>query len=315
MIFDFVITEEMENQRLDVLLAGLIDDVSRSYIQKLFDDDKITVNGEICSSKKYSPKAGDEISVEIEDDRTPLHKRVPIPKNMNLNIVFEDENYIVIDKPRDMVVHPAPGNYDDTLVNGLVAHLGEGFLQEMQDICDVERPGIVHRIDKDTSGLLVVAKTRAAFESLSKQFHAHSITRKYTALVYNSFNEESGTVDSPIGRDPVNRLKKKVNGLESRHAVSHYKVLKKIGMYSLIEVQLETGRTHQIRVHMAHIGHPVVGDPVYGPKKDSLGAKGQMLHAGVLGFLDLEDKYREFSSNLPEYFVNVLAKAEKLSQS
>ena len=315
MVFDFTITEEMENQRLDLLLSELIEGVSRSYIQKLFENSKIHVNGEICSSKKYSPKAGDEITVEVEDDRTPVYKKSPKPKDMNLKIIFEDDNYMVIDKPRDMVVHPAPGNQEDTLVNGLVFHLGDGFLKEMEGVCDVERPGIVHRIDKDTSGLLVVAKTREAFESLSKQFHAHTITRKYTALVYNNFNEDSGTVDLPIGRDPSNRLKKKVNGLESRHAVTHYTVLKRMGNYTLIEAQLETGRTHQIRVHMAHIGHPVVGDPVYGPRKDNLGAKGQMLHAGVLGFLDLEDKYREFSSDLPDYFLNILGKAEKLCQN
>lgn len=215
---------------------------------------------------------------------------------------------LVVNKPKGMVVHPAVGNYTGTLVNAIMYHCGD----RLSSINGVIRPGIVHRIDKDTSGLLMIAKNDMAHESLSKQLKNHSITRKYQALVYHNIKEDEGTVNAPIGRDPKNRLRQAVTDIDhGRHAVTHYKVLKRYGKYTLVEAQLETGRTHQIRVHMTHIKHPLVGDMIYGPAKHSLKIEGQMLHAKVLGFVHPRTgQYMEFDSQLPEYFQDVLNKLE-----
>ena len=309
MKLDFTITSEYEGKRLDSVLAELVEDYSRSQIQKLFSSGDIFVNGEECRVKKYTVSEGDEVSIVLTE--TDAEEAQPIPENIPLNIVFEDANYLVIDKPVGLVVHPANGNKNGTLVNGLIYYLGEDFLTEMKDITSSKRPGIVHRIDKDTTGLLVVAKTKVAFKDLSQKFKEHDITRKYTALVYNNFSEDEGKINESIGRDPRNRLRRAVNGLEPREAITNYRVIERMGKYNLIEASLETGRTHQIRVHMAFVGHPVVGDPVYGPRKDILGAGGQMLHAGVLGFTTIEGSYLEFTKELPKHFQAVLSKARK----
>ena len=320
MITSIEITEENAGIRLDALLAELLDGVSRSYVQKLFSRELIKVNGEVCTIKKTIPQVGDIVEIDLEIDENGLilkdedyRSRVPQGEDIPLNIVFENHDYIVIDKPVGMVVHPGVGNESGTIVNGLINYLGEGFLSEMSEVCDRERPGIVHRIDKDTTGLIVVSKSKESYMDLKSQFRDHSITRIYTALVHNNFEQDSGRIDLPIGRDPKNRLKKKVNGLESRSAITNYKGIERIGNYTLINAILETGRTHQIRVHMASTGHPVVGDPVYGPRRDPLNAGGQMLHAGVLGFTDLQGNRLEFGSELPEHFLSVLNKARKRS--
>ena len=300
----FTIEEEQSGIRLDSILAELMEEVSRSFIQKLFESERIFLNGQILKSKKYLAKTGDQVKVLMP----PEESQIPAAEDIPLDIVYEDEDCLVIDKPKGLVVHPAPGAKSGTLVNGLLNYLGEDFRKAMEEVCDLSRPGIVHRIDKDTTGLLVIAKTPESFLSLGKQFRDHSITRIYTALVYNNFNEDEGTVDLPIGRGRKNRLKREVNGLEPRDAVTHYKVIERFGNYTLIEARLETGRTHQIRVHMSHIGHPVVGDPVYGPRANSLKADGQMLHAGTLGFNTPGGSYLEFQSPLPESFLKILRK-------
>ena len=311
---EFLITSEYEGMRLDALLAELLH-ASRSKIQKCFPDGRVFVNGNLCESKKQSAKEGDRIEIDLTDfslDEKEM-EFIPLPEDIPLNIVYEDEYYLVINKPKGLVVHPGNGNETGTLVNGLLCYLGSPFLEEMREVSSSERPGIVHRIDKDTTGLIVVAKKKESFISLSKQFLDHTITRKYIALVYNNFKEDVGRIDEPIGRDPVNRLRRCVNGIDPKHSVTNYRVLERLGNYNLIEAILETGRTHQIRVHMSHIGHPVVGDPLYGPRKDPFNAEGQMLHAGCLGFETLDNRYLEFSSDLPERFQTVLSKIRKLN--
>ena len=306
--FDIQVNSEMAGKRLDVVISACLEDISRSYVQKLIEGGSVTVNGDFCNEKKLKVKDGDSISIEFPEPE----KLAVLPEDIPLDIVYEDSDVIVIDKPAGMVVHPANGNHTGTLVNALMYHCGD----DLSSINGVIRPGIVQRIDKDTSGLIMAAKNDRAHMSLSEQLSEHSITRRYIALVYNNFKEDEGTVDAPIGRDPYNRLRNKVipdgaKGSDSaRHAVTHYKVLKRFGRYTLIEARLETGRTHQIRVHMTHIGHPLVGDELYGPDKNKLGAKRQMLHAKVLGFVHpVSGEYMEFESPLPEDFEKVLAKA------
>ena len=298
--YEFEIDAEQQGVRIDLILSTLLSETSRSFIQKLFEKEKIQVNGEICTSKKYKGKNGDRIQLSVPEPEVLAIEAENIP----LDIVYEDDDVLVVNKPKGMVVHPAVGNYTGTLVNAIMYHCGD----RLSSINGVIRPGIVHRIDKDTSGLLMIAKNDAAHESLSKQLAEHSITRKYQALVYHNFKEEEGTVDAPIGRDPKNRLRQAVTPLNSKHAVTHYRVLERFGGYTLIEAQLETGRTHQIRVHMSHKKHPLVGDLVYGPKKQSIQVEGQMLHAKVLGFIHPRTgEYMEFDSRLPAYFEEILA--------
>jgi len=301
------ITEETKGTRLDLVLSAGLEDYSRSFIQKLFEKGSIAVNGEICTSKKYKCSAGDRVEITIPQPEKLEAKAEDIP----INIVYEDEDLIVVDKPAGMVVHPAPGNYTGTLVNALLYHCGD----QLSSINGVIRPGIVHRIDKDTSGLLMAAKNDRAHLGLAHQLEEHSINRQYRAIVYNNIKEDEGTVDEPIGRDPRNRLRNAVikdgmPGFESaRNAVTHYKVLERFGKFTLVEAKLETGRTHQIRVHMAYIKHPLLGDELYGPAKNKEGAKRQMLHAGVLGFVHpVKGEYMEFESPLPEDFQKVLSK-------
>ncbi len=291
--------EGMAGMRADVVLSGAFEDMSRSFIQKLFEKGNIQVNGTVCREKKYKVKCGDvlEITVPEPDELSVEAEDIP------LDIVYEDDDLLVVNKPAGMVVHPAPGNPSGTLVNALMYHCRDN----LSSINGVIRPGIVHRIDKDTSGLLMVAKNDNAHRILSEQLSEHSITRVYKAIVYNNIKEDEGTVDRPIGRDPKNRLRNAVTEANSKHAVTHYKVLERFGRFTYIEARLETGRTHQIRVHMSYIRHPLLGDELYGPAKNRQGAARQMLHAAVLGFVHPSTgTYMEFEAPLPEDFSKVL---------
>lgn len=294
--FNFTAEEDNVNQRIDVYLASKFSDVSRSYIQELIKKGSALVNGKIVKSN-YKLKTGDNVAFEFPDNE----KLKVDAENIPLDIVYEDRDIIVVNKPQGMVVHPAPGNYNGTLVNALLYHC-----HDLSGINGVLRPGIVHRIDKDTSGVIVVAKNDAAHKKLAYQLKEHSMNRVYKALVEGIIKDDEGTVDEPLGRHPVERIKIAVvkNG---RRAVTHYKVIERYKNNTLIECKLETGRTHQIRVHMAYIGHPLVGDPVYGYKKQKFNLKGQMLHAQRLGFIHPRTgKYVEFNSELPAYFEKII---------
>lgn len=302
---EILINNEMNGTRLDLVLSAALEDFSRSFIQKLFEGGRIEVDGKPCFEKKQKAVSGSLVSIDV-----PAPEKLEVEaEDIPLEIVYEDSDVLVVNKPAGMVVHPAPGNYSGTLVNALMHHCGD----DLSSINGVIRPGIVHRIDKDTSGLLMIAKNDKAHNSLSQQLSEHSITRRYRAIVYSNIKEEEGTIDKPIGRDPKNRLRNAVTDLNSRNAVTHYKVLERFGRFTLIEAQLETGRTHQIRVHMAYMKHPLLGDELYGPAKSKsasgLGAKRQMLHAGILGFVHPSTgEYMEFESPLPEDFKKVLEK-------
>ena len=293
-------------KRIDVFLVSRIDELSRSQIQKLFSKHEVFVNSAVCKEKKYKIKAGDSIEVyfSVEDEY------IPKAENIELNIIYEDEDIVVIDKPRGMVVHPGAGNYNNTLVNALLYHVGE----DLRELGETDRPGIVHRIDKDTSGILVVAKSKLAFDSLKEQFSKHSIKRWYYALVYNNFGEDSGKIDRPIGRDKKNRLRRAIDGENPKRAITRYEVMERFGNVVLIKAILETGRTHQIRVHFTSIGHPLVGDKLYGSKKDRFGADGQILHAAHLEFVHPRSgETVSFDSEPPEYFIKAIEKAKKLA--
>ena len=300
----YTVEEDNAKLRLDKFLAEESEEFSRNYIQKLIDGGKVRVNGfDAKSSLKL--KEGDHVSLEVPDTVIPEI----LPENIPLNIVYEDNDIIVVNKPKGMVVHPAPGHYSGTLVNALMYHCSD-----LSGINGVLRPGIVHRIDKDTSGLLVCAKNNSAHSFLAEKFKEHSITRSYQAITAGKFKEPEGTVAGSIGRRTNDRKLMCVNEKNGRHAVTHYKVLEQFAKYSYIECRLETGRTHQIRVHMAYIGHPVLGDTVYGGKLSEYKLngqplKGQTLHAKTLGFVHpATGEYLEFDSQLPEYFLELLEK-------
>lgn len=298
---EITVGQEADGTRLDVMLSASLEGHSRSFVQKLIEKGGVSVNGDVCTSKKYKTQVGDSIVVAVPE---PVRLKVEA-EAIPLDIVYEDEDLLVVDKPAGMVVHPAAGNYTGTLVNALMYHCGA----QLSSINGVIRPGIVHRIDKDTSGLLMVAKNDKAHTVLSAQLAEHSIKRKYKAIVYNNLKEDEGTIDRPIGRDPKNRLRNAVTEMNSKNAVTHYRVLERFGAFTLIEASLETGRTHQIRVHMAYIKHPLLGDELYGPHKNKLGAGRQMLHAGLLGFRHPRDgSYMEFQSRPPQDFQEVLNK-------
>ena len=303
-VFTFSIDQENKGTRIDLVLSLQLEEVSRSFIQKLIEQGNVRVNGNRELSKKYKVAAGDEIQLILP----PAEEIEARPEDIPLDIVYEDEELLVVNKPRGMVVHPAPGNESGTLVNALLWHC-KG---KLSSINGKMRPGIVHRIDKDTSGLLVVAKSDIAHRALSAQLAEHSITRKYEALVYDNFSQDEGTVDAPIGRDPNNRLRQAVitdGHHTARRAVTHWSVKERFGKMTLIQAVLETGRTHQIRVHMAYIRHPLVGDMTYGPRKQHVNVEGQLLHAGVLGFVHpVTGDYMEFSCPKPDIFESVLVK-------
>lgn len=288
--------------RIDKFLASIMEGKSRSFIQGLIDSNSIFVNGKEIKSN-YKLKFNDEITGIIEDT---IDYEVK-PEKIDLDIIYEDKDIIVVNKPQGMVVHPAPGNYNGTLVNGLLYHC-----KDLSKINGEIRPGIVHRIDKNTSGILVVAKNDEAHKNLAQQFKEHSIKREYYALVEGKFSNNEGTIDKPVGRNKKDRLKMGVIG-DGKRAVTHYVVLEQYNNnLSLIKCILETGRTHQIRVHMASINHPLVGDTVYGSKKQKYKLQGQVLHAKTLGFIHpISKEYMEFTSDLPDYFKKLLENLRK----
>lgn len=292
------VTQDFEGERIDKYLSRLVTDSSRSAIQKLIESGSVKVNGSQVS-KNYKVSADDEILM-LQGELKTLDAE---PENIPLDIVYEDSDLLVVNKPRGMVVHPAPGNYSGTLVNALLYHCKDS----LSGINGVLRPGIVHRIDKDTSGLLIVAKNDKAHIGLAKQIKEHSFTREYNAVVCGHLKEYEGTVCAPIGRNPKDRKKMCVTENNSKNAVTHYKVINEYEGYSHISLRLETGRTHQIRVHMAYIGHPVAGDFVYGNDKKSAYLNGQCLHAIKIGFVHpITNDYLEFNSELPDYFKEFL---------
>jgi len=300
-IISITIDDETEGARLDKALSFSLPETSRTYLQKLIEMGLVSINDITCFSKKYMVKKDDVLTVNLPEPET----LKILPENLNLKIVYEDDDLLVVDKPKGMVVHPAAGNLSGTLVNGILYHCKD----QLSTINGVIRPGIVHRIDKDTTGLLMVAKNDLSHHSLADQLSAHTITRGYMAIVYNSFPEDQGRIVAPIGRDPANRLRQKVTDLNAKEAITNYKVVERLGKYTLIEARLETGRTHQIRVHMAYKGNPLLGDYVYGPKKNPFAIDGQLLHAYLLGFVHPRTgKYMEFESPLPEEFQKTLAK-------
>ena len=305
--YSFSIDSSDAGKRIDAYLGSKIEELSRSQIQKLFSKQEVLVNSAICEEKKYKLKTGDsiEVTISVEGDY------IPEAEKIELDIVYEDEDIIVIDKPRGMVVHPGAGNYSGTLVNALLYHVGEN----LRALGEADRPGIVHRIDKDTSGILVVAKSKLAFDSLKEQFSEHSIKRWYYALVYNNFGDDSGEIYRAIGRDSKNRLRRAINGENPKRALTRYEVMERFGNIVLIKAILETGRTHQIRVHLTSIGHPLVGDTLYGSKKDRFGADGQILHAAHLEFIHPRTgKSISFDSEPPEYFTKAVEKAKRLAR-
>ncbi len=300
-ILEFTVNEA--GVRLDKFLSDN-SSLSRSAATALIEEGAVTVNGK-KASKSVKLKTGDVVTAEIPE---PSELDVAA-ENIPLEIIYEDDDLLVVNKPKDMVVHPAPGNYTGTLVNALMYHCGDS----LSGINGVIRPGIVHRIDKDTSGLLIVAKNDKSHVSLAEQIQAHSFTREYEAVVVGNFREDSGTIDRPLGRSPHDRKKQAVNGLNPRNAVTHYEVIERFTGFCHCRFRLETGRTHQIRVHAASMGHPVAGDTVYGDSKHTHGLQGQCLHARKIGFVHPSTgEYMEFTSELPEYFTKFLEKIKKL---
>ena len=299
----FPVDENFAGERIDKVISAVSGELTRSAVQKLLENGSIKVDGSPVT-KNYKVKAGEMICVIIPQPRE-LDVRA---ENIPLDIRYEDDDLLVVNKPKGMVVHPAAGNYDGTLVNALLYHCRDS----LSGINGVIRPGIVHRIDKDTSGLLIVAKNDFAHISLADQIKYHTFTREYQTVVYGGFKNDDGTIDAPIGRNSVDRKKMCVTEKNSRPAVTHYEVIERFRGFTHLRVRLETGRTHQIRVHMAYIGHPVAGDPVYGPKKVISELNGQCLHAGLIGFKHPRSgKYIEISSELPEYFQTFLRRLPK----
>ena len=299
----FSIPPELDGERVDRAVSQLVEGLSRSAVQRLIEEGNLIKNRQPVS-KNDRVKAGDSVRVTMREPRAIEAQ----PQEIPLDIRYEDDDLLVVNKPKGMVVHPAPGNPDNTLVNALLYHCGAS----LSGINGMIRPGIVHRIDKDTSGLLVVAKNDFAHASLARQIKEHTFTREYSAVVHGRLKEPSGTVDAPIGRHPTKRKQMAVTDCHSRNAVTHYETVAELDGFTQIRVRLETGRTHQIRVHMAYIGHPVAWDPVYGPKKSAPGLDGQCLHAGLIGFCHPRDgRYLEVASELPPYFTAFLRRIGK----
>ena len=299
--------EEFVGERIDKFLSCRLEEVSRSYIQKLIKEGHVSVNGKPVKAN-YKLGAGDEISVEIPEAKEPDI----LPEDIPLDILYEDQDILVVNKPKGMVVHPAAGHYSGTLVNALMYHCKDS----LSGINGVMRPGIVHRIDMDTTGSLLVCKNDEAHRILAEQLKEHTIRREYHAIVYGNIKEDTGTVDEPIGRHPTDRKKMSINHKNGKQAVTHYEVLERFGNFTYIRCRLETGRTHQIRVHMASLHHPLLGDEVYGPssRPPFPGLKGQVLHAKILGiYHPATGEYMEFDAPLPEYFVDLLQKLRRKS--
>lgn len=292
-----------EGMRLDSFLANKLPEFSRSMLQKAVKEEQVLVNQK-KSKCSYKVMLQDEIQFQVPNMKEPNI----LPENIPLDILYEDSDIIVVNKPKEMVVHPAPGHYSGTLVNALLYHCKDS----LSGINGVMRPGIVHRIDQNTTGALVVCKNDLAHRAIAEQLAVHSITRTYHAIVYHNLNETEGMVDAPIGRNPYNRKKMAINEKNGKRAVTHYRVLDALNhQYNYIACNLETGRTHQIRVHMASIGHPILGDDIYGPAKCPFALTGQTLHAKTLGFIHpTTKKYVEFDAPLPEYFQDLLKKLQ-----
>ena len=294
----WIIEAEWDNIRIDRFLSEQLENVSRSYIQKLIKDGCVTADGRPVKAN-YKLKLGVTIEIDIPE---PVSLDVE-PQDIPLDIVYEDADVLLVNKPKDMVVHPSVGHMDGTLVNALLYHCKDS----LSSINGVMRPGIVHRIDKDTTGVLIICKNDIAHNCIADQLKVHSITRKYRAIVYNNLKDDQGTIDAPIGRHPIDRKKMAINTKNGRNAVTHYKVLHRYDKYTYIECQLETGRTHQIRVHMASIGHPILGDDVYSGRSCPFKLEGQTLHAKIIGFIHPKtNQYVEIDAPLPNYFVHLL---------
>lgn len=292
------ITPEMEGERIDKCISNYLESLSRSYIEKIIKDGTAYVNDAVVKAN-YKVKVDDKVQFEIPDCEEP---DIP-PQDIPLDILYEDKDILIVNKPKDMVVHPAPGHYEGTLVNAIMFHCKD----ELSGINGVLRPGIVHRIDKDTTGSIIICKNDEAHRKIAQQLKEHSITRKYRAIVYGRIMEEEGTVNAPIGRHPTDRKKMAINEKNGKPAVTHYKVLERFDKYTYIECQLETGRTHQIRVHMTSIGHSLLGDEVYGNAKCPFKLEGQTLHAMTIGFIHpTTGEYVEYEAPLPEYFEHLL---------
>lgn len=293
-------TIEKGGERIDKYLSEQLEDMTRSHIQKLIKENMVRVNGMAVKSN-FKLSASDQIEVEIPELKEPDI----LPENIPLDILYEDQDILVVNKPKGMVVHPAPGHYTGTLVNAIMYHCKDN----LSGINGVMRPGIVHRIDMDTTGSLLICKNDHAHQALAEQLKEHSITRKYHAIVHGRLKEDEGTIDKPIGRHPIDRKKMSIHCTNGREAITHYRVLKRFQQSTYIECQLETGRTHQIRVHMSSIGHPILGDQVYGPAKCPYKLQGQTLHAKVLGITHpTTGEYMEFDAPLPDYFQGLLEK-------
>ncbi len=303
---EYIVNSENVGQRLDVYVSNLDTSKTRSYIKNLIEDGKITVNGK-CVKAGYSLRENDKVNVEIVKEKI----IEALPENIDLDIIYEDNDIIIVNKPKGMVVHPANGNINGTMVNSLMY----SHKDKLSSINGTIRPGIVHRIDKDTSGILVVAKNDNAHKNLSEQFKVHSINRKYVALVKGIIKEDEMTINLPIGRSTKDRKKMAVKYKNSRNAITHIKVDKRYynSNLTLVEATLETGRTHQIRVHLSYIGHPLLGDEVYGKKDNRFKVEGQMLHAKILGISHPSTgKYMEFESKLPDEYLELLEKLDKI---
>ena len=302
-LLEFTADKDEAGVRIDRCLSDKDEELSRSYLQKLLKEQGVTVNGKPVKAN-YKLQTGDHVQTTVPD----LTQPDILPENIPLDILYEDEDVLVVNKPKGMVVHPANGHTCGTLVNAVMYHC-KGNLS---GINGVMRPGIVHRIDKDTTGALLICKNDTAHRDLAQQLKDHSIKRRYRAIVAGNLKEDEGTVEGPIGRHPVDRKKMAINYKNGKDAVTHYKVLERFGNATYIECRLETGRTHQIRVHMTSIGHPLLGDEIYGSGKNPYHLQGQTLHAMVLGFVHPRTgEYMEFSAPLPEYFTNLLEKLRK----
>ena len=303
MMQEYLVPEEAAGTRIDKFLADACPDLSRSFLQKLLKESSVTADGKAVKSS-FKVNGGETIAFEVPKPQEAAIEAENIP----LDILYEDSDIILVNKPKGMVVHPAAGHYTGTLVNALMYHCKD----QLSGINGVMRPGIVHRIDMNTTGVLVVCKNDFAHNSLAEQLKVHSITRVYYAIVVGNLREDEGTVHAPIGRHPTDRKKMSIHSKQGRDAITHYRVLERFGAYTFIECRLETGRTHQIRVHMASIGHPLLGDEVYGPARLPFSLEGQTLHAGVLGFIHPRTgEYVEFSAPLPAYFEELLEKLLK----
>lgn len=294
----FEVVLEMEGERIDKCISNYLGSLSRNYIQKIIKDGNVLVNN-IAVKANYRVRVDDRIQFTIPKSVEPDI----LAQNIALDILYEDQDLLIVNKPKNMVVHPAPGHYEDTLVNAVMYHCRD----ELSGINGVMRPGIVHRIDKDTTGSLIICKNDDTHNAIAALLKTHDITRKYRAIVFGVVKEDEGTISAPIGRHPTDRRKMAINEKNGKHAVTHYKVLERFRGYTYVECQLETGRTHQIRVHMTSIGHPLVGDTTYTSQKAPFKLEGQVLHAMTIGFVHPTfNKYMEFEAPLPEYFIKLL---------